>query len=68
MSDKSPEKGAWWNSGVRLRELVRQVCSQHEVVMMKGHVVSDQGHLTVSIPPQVVRGSVYVMNQWTQRI
>ncbi|RYZ79221.1 MAG: IS200/IS605 family transposase [Proteobacteria bacterium] len=39
--------------GVRLRELVRQVCSQHEVVIMKGHVAKDHVHLMVSIPPQV---------------
>ena len=39
--------------GLRVRELIREVCRQHEVTIMKGHVSGDHVHLFVSIPPQV---------------
>lgn len=39
--------------GVRVRELIRQVCKKHNVTIMKGHVSKDHVHLLVSIPPQV---------------
>jgi putative transposase len=38
---------------VRVRELVRQVCRDEEVEILKGHVSRDHVHLFVSIPPQV---------------
>jgi putative transposase len=37
----------------RLRDLIREICGQHEVTIMKGHVAKDHVHLFVSIPPQV---------------
>lgn len=39
--------------GIRLRELIRQICASHEVTILKGHVASDHVHLLISIPPQV---------------
>ena len=39
--------------GLRVRELIRQVCLEHEVTIMKGHVSKDHIHLFISIPPQV---------------
>ena len=39
--------------GLRVRDLIREICGQHEVVIMKGHVGKDQVHLLVSVPPQV---------------
>ena len=39
--------------GLRVRELTREVCRQHEVTILRGHVSSDHVHLLVSIPPQV---------------
>lgn len=39
--------------GVRVRELVRQVCRDEEVEVLKGHVSKDHVHLFVSIPPQL---------------
>jgi putative transposase len=39
--------------GMRVRELSREVCRQHEVTIMKGHVSRDHVHLFVSIPPRV---------------
>jgi len=35
------------------RPEIRQVCQQHEVTILKGHVSKDHIHLFVSIPPQV---------------
>jgi len=45
----------------RVRDLIREICGQHEVTIMKGHVAKDQVHLFVSIPPQV---TISRMIQW----
>ena len=37
----------------RIRELVRQVCKENEVEIIKGHVSKDHIHLFVSVPPQL---------------
>ena len=39
--------------GDRVRDLIRQVCREDEVEILKGHVSKDHVHLLVSIPPQV---------------
>jgi putative transposase len=39
--------------GLRVREVIRQVCRAEEVDILKGHVSRDHVHLFVSIPPQV---------------
>ena len=39
--------------GLRVRELIRQICRGQDVEIMKGHVAADHLHLFVSIPPQV---------------
>ena len=39
--------------GTRARDLIKEICGQHEVTIMKGHVSRDHIHLFVSIPPQV---------------
>lgn len=39
--------------GVRARDLIRDICAQHGVNIMKGHVAKDHVHPFVSIPPQV---------------
>jgi putative transposase len=39
--------------GLRVREVIRQVCRAEEVEILKGHVSKDHVHLFVSIPPQV---------------
>ena len=38
---------------LRVRDLVRQICGDNDVKIMKGHVSKDHVHLLVSIPPQV---------------
>jgi putative transposase len=47
--------------GLRVCELIRQVCLEHEVTIMKGHVSKDHIHLFVSIPPQV---TISRLEQW----
>src|SRR6202166_2881108 len=37
----------------RVRDLIRDICGQHEVSIMKGHVSKDHVHLLISLPPQV---------------
>jgi putative transposase len=37
----------------RARDLIRDICAEHEVKIMKGYVPKDHVHLFVSIPPQV---------------
>lgn len=39
--------------GLRLRDIVREICASEEVKIMKGHVSKDHVHLFVSIPPQL---------------
>lgn len=37
----------------RAREIIRQICQQHDIEIIKGHVSKDHIHLFVSIPPHV---------------
>ncbi len=39
--------------GVRVRDLIREICGGSDVLIIKGHVSKDHVHLLVSIPPQV---------------
>jgi putative transposase len=39
--------------GLRVRELIRQICREADTDIIKGHVSRDHVHLFVSIPPQV---------------
>lgn len=38
----------------RLRELVRQICQQNEVTIIKGHISKDHIHILVSCSPSLV--------------
>jgi len=39
--------------GVRLRDLVRQVCQAYDVEIVRGHIRPDHVHLMLSVPPKV---------------
>ena len=39
--------------GIRLRRIVRTICAEPEVEILKGHVGADHVHLFVSCPPHV---------------
>jgi putative transposase len=36
-----------------VRDLIREICGQEDVHLIRGHVSKDHLHLFVSIPPQV---------------
>jgi putative transposase len=38
---------------VRIRELIRGICKEHEVEILQGHISSDHIHLLVSVPPHL---------------
>ena len=40
-------------AAARVRDLIRDICGQHEVSIMKGHESKDHVHLLISLPPQV---------------
>ena len=46
---------------VRVRDLIRDICGQHDVAMLTGHVSKDHVHLLVSIPPQT---TISRLMQW----
>jgi putative transposase len=46
---------------LRVRELIRDICGQHGVTSMKGHVSQEHVPLFVSIPPQ---GTISRLLQW----
>jgi putative transposase len=37
--------------GVRLRELIREICKSYEIEILQGHVRPDHVHLLLSVPP-----------------
>lgn len=37
----------------RVRELIRGICQEHDVEILKGHVSKDHVHLFVSVPPHL---------------
>ena len=46
-----------------MRDIVRDICMQHDVIIVKGHVSRDHIHLLVSAPPRL---SVSEMMQYIQ--
>ena len=48
---------------LRVRDLIRDICAQHKVKILKGHVSRDHVHLFVSILPQV---TISRLLQWLQ--
>ena len=39
--------------GIRVRELVREICKGNSVEILRGHVSKDHVHLFVSVPPHL---------------
>jgi len=44
--------------GLRLRELIRQICMTRDVTILQGHVSPDHVHVLVSCPPQMSPSSL----------
>ena len=36
-----------------MRNLIREICSEHNITIIKGHVSKDHIHMFLSIPPQI---------------
>ena len=41
------------NIGIRLREIIRQVCDAHDIHIIQGRVSKDHVHIYVSYPPKL---------------
>lgn len=39
--------------GLRLRDIVREICKAHEIEILQGHVAPEHVHLLVSAPPNM---------------
>lgn len=39
--------------GMKVRELIREICRTNNVTIIRGHVSKDHVHLFVSVPPQL---------------
>ena len=39
--------------GIRIRELIREICKRNNVEILRGHVSKDHVHLFVSVPPHL---------------
>jgi putative transposase len=39
--------------GVRVRDLIREICDTNSVQILKGHISKDHIHLFLSMPPQI---------------
>ena len=49
----SPEQVLKGSIGVRTRDIIRQICNQLDVQILRGHVSAEHVHLLVSVPPTV---------------
>jgi putative transposase len=39
--------------GTRVRDLIREVCTEHQIQIIRGHVSRDHIHIFISMPPQI---------------
>ncbi|MFO7945166.1 MAG: IS200/IS605 family transposase [Anaerolineales bacterium] len=55
---------------LRMRDLIRNICEQHGMRIIKGHVSKDHVHLFVSAPPQLSVSEVmqYVKRKSSRRL
>ena len=44
----------------RVRELIRQICRENDVEILKGHVSKDHVHLLVSVSPHMAIGKLEI--------
>ena len=54
----------------RARDIIRDICMQHEVLILKGHVSADHVHLFVSGPPKLSVSSLmqYVKGKSSRKL
>ena len=39
--------------GLRVRDLIREICATHSIQIIRGHVSNDHLHLFIAMPPQI---------------
>ena len=44
--------------GLRVRELIREICRTHDIEILAGHVRPDHVHLLLSVPPNIAPSRV----------
>jgi len=44
--------------GLRLREMIRQICQANEIEILQGHIRPDHVHLLLSVPPNLAPSRV----------
>ena len=56
--------------GIRLRELVREVCRTNEIEILQGHVSRDHVHILVSAPPNMSASKImqYVKGKSSRKL
>ena len=56
--------------GVRLREVIREVCRTHEIEILQGHVSKDHVHILVSAPPNMSASKImqYVKGKSSRKL
>jgi len=57
-------------AGLRLRELIREICATYSVQILKGHVSVDHVHIFISMPPQlsVSRIAQYIKGKTSRKL
>jgi putative transposase len=55
---------------VRVRDIIREVCMQHNIIILKGHVGQDHIHLLVSVPPRLAVSKMmqYIKGKSSRRL
>jgi len=56
--------------GLRLRELVREICKANDIEILQGHVSSDHVHLLVSAPPHMSASKImqYIKGKTSRKL
>jgi putative transposase len=39
--------------GTRVRDLIREICTTHNIQIIRGHISKDHIHIFISMPPQI---------------
>ena len=56
--------------GLRLRELVREICRTNDIEILQGHVAKDHVHILVSAPPNMSASKImqYVKGKTSRKL
>jgi putative transposase len=58
------------NVGIRVRDLIREICQTNNIQIIRGHVSKDHVHLFLSMPPQlsVSRAAQYLKGKTSKKL